>query len=104
MPWFGESWGAPVCDPAEQVDTPFGAVCVHCGELIDEDDSGFAYMNGPVAHRDCFIRGAVGGLNHVLGRCSCCGGTEPPDPPGMTIREAAEAAVAAYRRIHGGGD
>lgn len=103
MPWFGESWGAPVCDPAEHVETPFGAVCIHCDELIDEDDAGFVYMNGPVAHRDCFIRGAVGGLNHVLGRCSCCGGTEPPDPPGISRREAARLAVEAFRRKHDGG-
>lgn len=103
-PWFGESWGAPVCDPDEHVETPFGAVCLWCDELVDEDDSGFVYANGPVAHRDCFIRQAVGGLNHVEGRCTCCGGTDPPDPPGISRREAARLAVAAFLRRHGGED
>jgi hypothetical protein len=41
----------------------------------------------------------IGGLNHLLGRCTCCGGTEPPDPPEMTPRQAALAAVAAWRAI-----
>jgi hypothetical protein len=25
--WFGESWGAPICDPRTHVPTPVGAVC-----------------------------------------------------------------------------
>lgn len=104
MPWFGVSWGAPVCDPGDQVEVPFGAQCLHCLELIDEDDSGFVYVNGPVAHRNCGIRMVVGGVNHVEGRCTCCGGTDPPDPPGITPREAARLAVEAFWRKHGGGD
>ena len=26
--WFGESWGAPVCDPEQHVETPVGMVCI----------------------------------------------------------------------------
>jgi hypothetical protein len=103
MRWFGESWGAPILDEIPQVDVPFGAVCVWCEELIDDDDSGIIYANGPVSHRDCFIRQAVGGLNHVEGRCTCQGGSEPPDPPGISRREAARLAVEAFRRKHDGG-
>jgi hypothetical protein len=105
MPWFGESWGAPVCDPADHVETPVGAVCLWCVDLIDEQDSGYVYANGPAAHEECCLRQVVGGVNHLLGRCTCCGGSDPPDPPGMNPREAARLAVETYRRQHddGGG-
>ena len=39
----------------------------------------------------------VGSVGHQLGRCSCFGGDED-DPPGMTVREAALAAVDLYER------
>jgi hypothetical protein len=45
-------------------------------------------------HRACRIRSVLGGLNHLQGRCTCCGGTEPPDPPELSRRAAALAAVA----------
>lgn len=25
--WFGESWGAPVCDPRTHIETPVGKLC-----------------------------------------------------------------------------
>ena len=28
--WFGESWGAPVCDPETQVPIPAGELCYAC--------------------------------------------------------------------------
>jgi hypothetical protein len=101
MRWFGEPWGSSTLGVIPQVDVPLGAVCVWCEELIDEHDSGIVYANGPVAHRDCFLRQVIGGVNHIRGCCTCHGGTEPPDPPEMTRREAAEAAVAAFYRLHG---
>lgn len=102
MRWFGESWGAPMNDDCPQVDVPFGAQCIHCLELIDEDDRGVVYANGPVAHVECHFRSFAGGVNHQLGKCCCCGGTEPPDPPGMTSREAARAAMETWARLHHG--
>jgi len=45
-------------------------------------------------HRECAARAILGGLNHLQGRCSCCGGTEPPDPPALSRRQAALAAFA----------
>jgi hypothetical protein len=47
-------------------------------------------------HWECWQRQVIGGVNHQRHACTCCGGTEPPDPPGMTRREAARAAVALY--------
>lgn len=80
-------------------------VCLHCGEAILPTES---IVRMPVVsragtvvrrqHYECHMRQIVGGLNHLQGRCSCCGGTEPPDPPGMTKREAALAAVREWER------
>lgn len=74
--------------------------CGHCREVIGPDDRkreipGFT-CDGPVVvpyHNECFIRRIVGGLNHQQGRCTCCGGDSPPDPPWMTTRDAARAAI-----------
>lgn len=40
MRWFGESWGAPVCDPADHVETPTGTPCTSCTEPIAASDRG----------------------------------------------------------------
>lgn len=40
--WFGESWGAPVCDPLFHVpvDVVVGSKCVECKGVITERDHG----------------------------------------------------------------
>lgn len=77
--------------------------CVRCEEpiedpsiaprimVVDEEGSRQEYM-----HKECLTRVAIGGLNHLKGTCQCCGGNDDPDPPGMTKREAAIAAVAHW--------
>lgn len=71
--------------------------CARCGEpLLPMED--LAPIGGAPMHWECGLRMAVGGLNHQLGRCSCCGGTEPPDPPELSRRQAARAAVKHYLR------
>jgi hypothetical protein len=40
MKWFGESWGAPACDPEDHGATPVGAKCSGCGIDIREGDQG----------------------------------------------------------------
>jgi hypothetical protein len=64
--WFGESWGAPVCDPRTHVDTPVGSACwghahMH-GPLrpkaIEDGDQGVTIPgpDGPGAyHLDCWL-------------------------------------------------
>lgn len=47
-------------------------------------------------HWECGLRSVAGGLNHLNGRCSCCGGDLPPDPPGISKREAARMAAQAW--------
>ena len=63
MRWFGESWGAPVNDETEHIDTPVDNLCWYCDRLIDEDDQGFELLRmtdeGPfvmIVHRDCLLR------------------------------------------------
>lgn len=68
MRWFGESWGAPVCDPADHVPTPVGMNCLACPEVIREDDRGFitfyAVNRDEVVwayyHRDCLLTAILG--------------------------------------------
>ena len=69
--------------------------CTWCDEVIEPHERIDEWRNTPM-HRECGLRSVVGGLNHQLGNCSCCGGTEDPDPPNMTRREAAKAAARYF--------
>jgi hypothetical protein len=82
-------------------------ICLHCGEpvlwdepceripvMTAEGDAIRAHLGR--MHRNCFLRGLLGGVGHIEGRCSCYGGTYD-DPPEMTKREAADAAVRLWR-------
>jgi hypothetical protein len=113
MQWFGESWDAPVCDPRWHVDTPVGKLCDWCQEPVDEGDSGVV-MGGMtldadgipapvivVHHRNCFLRQTLGSVGHQKGTCICHGvhrddPQHEDDPPEMTLREAADAAVELF--------
>lgn len=96
MRYFGAYHDVPAYEGAVEVPTPVGQVCIWCQEAIEAGDDGMVYANGPVAHHECMVRQAIGGVNHILGRCICCGGTEDPDPPDMTLRESARAAVKLF--------
>jgi hypothetical protein len=69
--------------------------CVHCREPILPGEA-LAPINNYSAHWECGCRMTVGGLNHLNGLCICCGGTLPPDPEGVTTREAARMAAQAW--------
>lgn len=79
-------------------------LCSWCNEPIEDLEAAVTLpiMGGPphgfksYRHEACNLRAVVGGLNHQLGKCICCGGTEPPDPEGMTRREAAIAAARHF--------
>jgi hypothetical protein len=67
--------------------------CAHCGELIE----------GPTRteglHDECAFRLAAGSLGHLQRICSCyVPGSIVGDPPGMTARQAAQAALEHYRK------
>ena len=59
-----------------------------CGELIAR------WATEPL-HRECGLRLQLGSVGHITRRCPCFGGGED-DPPHMTKREAARAAVTLW--------
>ena len=75
------------------------ALCILCDEPFDDPSEVVAHINNgtePV-HQACLLRSIAGGINHQRGTCSCCGGDQPPDPPGLTRREAARVAFLYYQ-------
>ena len=101
MRWFGTSWGAPLNEDCPQVPVPVGAMCLWCSEIVAEHETGVIYSNGPVAHFECFLRQTYGSVGHQRGLCSCNGGPGTMnDPPDMTKRQAARAAVYEFERNH----
>lgn len=70
------------------------ATCIWCDEGIHASDR--RAPEPQAMHWECGLRSVVGGLNHLNGQCSCCGGALPPDPDGMTRRQAARAAAQAW--------
>lgn len=102
--WFGKQKWAPICDSGVQVKTP-AQPCSWCGEGFTDDDNGVGTpgleedgVHLSYHHQECFLRMVLGSVGHQQHRCSCYGGTDE-DPPEMTRREAARAAVA-YWRLH----
>ena len=92
MLYFGPEWkqstmaAPPLC-------------CFWCHEWIASTDSGVIQglisPDGPACiayHYECHARSIFGSLGHQQGRCHCFGGTED-DPPELTLREGARAAL-----------
>lgn len=93
MKYFGPPQGRKEWE--EQVEAPVGELCIMCEEAIEPGDVGTINTAGQIAHHACSIRAVIGSVGHQLGKCSCFGGTEE-DPPGLTRRQAAEAAAALF--------
>lgn len=73
-------------------------MCKLCGEtLLPGEPRSPSLLDGEEVHLECMFREVAGGANHILRLCTCCGGSEPPDPPGMTRRDAARWAL----KVHG---
>lgn len=75
--------------------------CLWCEERIEprdrlSPDPVMTSAGKRYTHWECGLRMVIGGLNHLNGRCSCCGGDLPPDPPGETKRWAARMAAQAW--------
>jgi hypothetical protein len=89
------------------VATPVGVPCQRCEEPIEVGDFGLVMPHVEAAgtarmaphHRECFLRSVFGSVGHQRKKCSCFGGTEE-DPPEMTKREAAIAAVSEFSKIN----
>jgi hypothetical protein len=76
-------------------------VCNHCGEIIGtaEESDAFKHQKCLHFHHECAFRMIAGSVGHIRKTCECFGGSEG-DPPGMTTREAAKAAVAEWRKLN----
>lgn len=73
-------------------------ICGWCDEPVEARHQHPAF-DQPL-HFACGFRMVAGSVAHIEGRCSCfIVGSEESDPPGMTKREAALAAVRAALRI-----
>jgi hypothetical protein len=96
--WFGKNWGAPVCADEDHVETPIGKSCLRCKETFVDGDQGMTDVLGQSMHLECQLRSIIGGVNHIKGTCACCGGTDDPDPPNVSKREAARLAVIEWEK------
>jgi hypothetical protein len=70
--------------------------CSYCDEPLTLGEE-----SGPVpgVHRECAIRMVIGSVAHQEKRCSCyCSESDEGDPPGVTTREAARLAAAAFQQ------
>jgi len=105
MNWFGRAFGCAYEADTPHVETPVGEPCAWCDEPIEAGDSGLLIPHLTLSqrtelrphHYECHLRSVIGGVNHLRGRCTCCGGTEPPDPEGLSRRVAAQCAVTAWQ-------
>lgn len=105
MKWFGQMPFSPVCGEIPRVPVPIDDACGYCDEPIAVDDDGYLVPHLTATgmcelpwHAECQFRSLVGGLNHLRGSCTCCGGQLDPDPPDVTKRTAARMVVAEYAR------
>lgn len=104
--YFGDRWDAPMLDDAVQVATPVGEPCLYCREPIVAGEQGamvvhiYAAHAAAIrpAHRECHLRAVLGGIAHVQGRCTCCGGQVDPDD-GLPYRESARRVLAHTQNV-----
>lgn len=92
---FGE-WDAPMTDDAEWLDeVPPGLTCMTCREPIRQGENGAIMPTGFATHRECSLRGAMGGIGHLVDHARFCG--KDPDA-GLSTRTS---ALLVWRWFHG---
>lgn len=92
--YFGEKWDAPVTDDAAEIPTPVGARCMHCREAIAEGDQGTVNEGGWVSHKECSLRGVMGGIGHLVDHAFFCHGIGPD--AGLSYRRSARLVWRAW--------
>ena len=105
MQWFGDDPPPAFVDPESHTSVPIGELCVWCDEAVTAQDSGVmidcigeSCVRRRAQHYECHLRQVIGGVNHLRKLCTCCGGSLPPDPSGMSRRNAAQLAVDEWER------
>lgn len=77
--------------------------CPYCDEPIgpfELTDTVNDFEKGPVRwHWECAARMVVGSVGHQKRKCGCYGGAED-DPPNMTKRQAAGAALRYFHNMN----
>lgn len=67
MKWFGENWGAKLCEEGEHVETPVGKCCTLCNQAVVDGDDGIVVpcvretVTLEPTHRVCLARAIFGG-------------------------------------------
>jgi hypothetical protein len=73
--------------------------CTYCDEPVYAGEQSTAFPSQAM-HTPCAFRMAVGSVAHVLRRCHCFQpGSQLNDPPGLTKRQAARAALDLFQQI-----
>lgn len=95
MQYFGESW-SQLTEELEKIPAPKGKCC-WCNEEFVAEDQGLLIPQNSYYHKDCFLRSVLGSVGHQRKQCNCFGGSLE-DPPELTAREAAIAAVNEFNK------
>lgn len=108
MRWFGPDHLPPFDDgDLVRAPAPIGERCVWCDEPILEGEYGFLVPHVESAgsarerphHNECLARQMLGSVAHQLGLCTCVNPeSKHEDPPGITRRQAAKAALSLARK------
>jgi hypothetical protein len=83
--------------------------CMFCGQAVTGNDEqapfpilDFRTGEAVPLHSECGLRLVVGSVGHIHRKCSCfVTGSTYTDPPGLTARQAARAAVVAWSAARG---
>lgn len=76
---------------------PEKRICQWCDEPIEPDDKIDTLGILPM-HHECLFRSIMGSAAHIERRCSCyIDDASETDPPDMSRREGAKAALAAWK-------
>ena len=77
--------------------------CEYCKEevLPGEGNPNIKTSLRYTMHHECLFRCVAGSVAHIRHECGCyVKGSDESDPPGMTLREGAKAALEEWRKVH----
>lgn len=104
--WFGPEPFSRACHDLGRVAVPVDETCLWCKEKIEATDCGYImeYVGDEITfapeHVECMMRSVLGSVAHIEKRCSCyVPGSTCNDPPDMSLREAAKAAVRRFNQV-----